>query len=48
MGQEIKAKIEKLEPALNAVEAELKEWFLKIPNLAKDDVKFGENDTQMT
>src|ERR1035437_2193253 len=45
-GQEIKAKIEKLEPALNAVEAELKEWLLKIPNLAKDDVKFGENDTQ--
>lgn len=45
-GQEIKAKIEKLEPALNAIEAELKEWFLKIPNLAKDDVKFGENDTQ--
>jgi seryl-tRNA synthetase len=45
-GQEIKAKIEKLEPALNAVEAELKEWFLKIPNLAKDDVKLGENDTQ--
>ena len=45
-GQEIKAKIEKLEPAFNAVEAELKEWFLKIPNLAKDDVKFGENDTQ--
>jgi seryl-tRNA synthetase len=45
-GQEIKAKIEKLEPALNAVEEELKEWLLKIPNLAKDDVKFGENDTQ--
>jgi seryl-tRNA synthetase len=45
-GQEIKEKIEKLEPALNAVEEELKEWLLKIPNLAKDDVKFGENDTQ--
>jgi seryl-tRNA synthetase len=45
-GQEIKEKIEKLEPALKAVEEELREWLLKIPNLAKDDVKFGENDTQ--
>jgi seryl-tRNA synthetase len=45
-GQEIKARIEKLEPALNAVEEELKEWLLRVPNLAKDDVEFGENDTQ--
>jgi seryl-tRNA synthetase len=45
-GQEIKLKIEKIEPALKAVEEELKEWLLKIPNVAKDDVKFGENDTQ--
>jgi len=44
-GQKIKEKLEKLEPALNAVGEELKEWLLKIPNLAKDDVKFGENDT---
>ena len=45
-GQEIKEKIEKLEPAFKAVEEELKEWLLKVPNLAKDDVEFGENDTQ--
>jgi seryl-tRNA synthetase len=45
-GQEIKEKIEKLEPSLKAVEEELNEWLLKIPNPAKDDVKIGENDTQ--
>jgi seryl-tRNA synthetase len=45
-GQEVKEKIEKLEPALKALEEELKEWLFRIPNLAKEDVKFGENDTQ--
>src|ERR1035437_1891902 len=45
-GQDLKEKLEKLEPALKALEVELREWLLKIPNPAKDDVKFGENDTQ--
>jgi seryl-tRNA synthetase len=45
-GQDLKEKLEKLDPTLKAVEEELKELLLKIPNLAKDDVKFGENDTQ--
>jgi len=44
-GQEIKEKIEKLEPALKALEEELKEWLLKVPNLAADDVPVGKDET---
>src|ERR1035437_5441202 len=44
-GQEIKEKIEKLEPALKAVEEELKEWLLKIPNPAADDVPIGRDES---
>src|ERR1035437_1456239 len=42
-GQEIKTKIEKLEPALKAVEEELKEWLFKVPNPAADDVPIGKD-----
>lgn len=45
-GQDIKEKIEKLDAALSAVSEELNTWLFKIPNPAKDDVKFGKDDTE--
>lgn len=45
-GQELKTKLEQKEHALNAVEEELHDWLLKIPNPAKDDVKVGKDDTE--
>lgn len=44
-GQEIKEKIEKLEPALKAVEEELREWLLRVPNPAADDVPIGKDES---
>lgn len=44
-GKEIKVKLEKHENALNAIREELNRYLLQIPNPAKDDVKFGKNDT---
>jgi seryl-tRNA synthetase len=40
-GQEVKEKIEKLDPALKALEEELREWLFKVPNIAADDVPIG-------
>lgn len=45
-GKEIKEKLDKLEPELTAVEQELKENLLQIPNLPKDDVKVGKDDSE--
>jgi seryl-tRNA synthetase len=45
-GKILKEKLEKEEHALKAVLEELKIELLKIPNLPKDDVKVGKNDTQ--
>lgn len=44
-GRKLKDKLEKQEYALRAVEDELNEWLLKIPNPAKPDVKIGRNET---
>jgi len=43
-GQEIKNKLDQKEHALSAVEEELKNLLLKIPNPAKKDVKFGKDE----
>ncbi len=45
-GREIKVKLEKHEHDLNAIREELTKYLLQIPNPAKDDVKFGKNDTE--
>jgi seryl-tRNA synthetase len=45
-GKEIKLKLDKEESALNAVTEELKLRLSEIPNPAKDDVKFGKDDTE--
>jgi seryl-tRNA synthetase len=45
-GKAIKERLEKEEHALAAIKEEYQNVLLTIPNLAKDDVKFGENDTQ--
>lgn len=45
-GKELKGKLEKEENALKAVWGELKEKLYQVPNLAKSDVKVGENDTE--
>ncbi|MCY7361068.1 MAG: serine--tRNA ligase, partial [Ignavibacteria bacterium] len=45
-GKRLKIELDREENALKAVEEELNEWLLKIPNPAKDDVKFGKNDTE--
>ncbi|KKR76581.1 MAG: Serine-tRNA ligase [Candidatus Levybacteria bacterium GW2011_GWA2_40_8] len=44
-GKKLKVQLEKEENALNAVGEELKEWLLKIPNLSKDDVKVGKDES---
>jgi seryl-tRNA synthetase len=45
-GKDLKEKLEKEEHALKAVEEELNEWLLKIPNLPKDDVKDGKDESE--
>jgi seryl-tRNA synthetase len=45
-GKKIKVELEQKENTLSTLELELKEWLLKIPNPAKDDVKIGKNDTE--
>lgn len=44
-GKRIKTELEVDENALKAVEQELNEWLLKIPNPAKPDVKIGKDET---
>ncbi len=45
-GKKIKGELEGKESALNALEQELRELLLKIPNPSKPDVKIGKNDTE--
>ncbi len=45
-GKKIKEALEIKQHALQAVDAELQEWLMKIPNPAKPDVKVGKNDTE--
>lgn len=45
-GRRIKNELDQKENALSAVDDELNEWLLKIPNPAKSDVKVGKNDTE--
>jgi seryl-tRNA synthetase len=45
-GQGIKERLDKEEHVLSAIEEEYRNALLTIPNLAKDDVRIGENDTQ--
>ncbi|MEK7551608.1 MAG: serine--tRNA ligase [Patescibacteria group bacterium] len=45
-GKEVKVKLEKHENDLNAIKEELNKYLLQLPNPAKDDVKFGKNDTE--
>ncbi|MFH1832611.1 MAG: serine--tRNA ligase [Candidatus Levyibacteriota bacterium] len=45
-GKELKDKLEKEENALKAVEEELKEWMLKIPNLPLSSVPVGKNEKE--
>lgn len=45
-GKRLKENLEKEEAALVAVEEELNQWLLKIPNPSKDDVKVGKDDKE--
>lgn len=45
-GKSLKDKLEKEEHALKAVEEELQEWLLKVPNMAKSDVRVGKDETE--
>lgn len=45
-GKKIKDRLEKEEHALKAVEEELQEWLLKVPNPAKSDVRVGKDETE--
>jgi seryl-tRNA synthetase len=45
-GKEIKERLEKEEHILNSIKEEYKKALLKIPNLAKKDVRVGENDSK--
>lgn len=45
-GKALKEKLEKEEKALRAVEEEFNEWLLKIPNIPKDDVKVGKDESE--
>lgn len=45
-GKELKEKLEKEEHALKAVEAELEQWLYKIPNIPKEDVKVGIDESE--
>lgn len=44
-GKEIREKVEKEERALSAVEEELKEWLLKVPNVPASDVPIGKDES---
>ena len=44
-GKTLKDKLEKEEHALSAVQQELHEWLLKIPNIPADDVPVGKDET---
>ena len=44
-GKILKEKLEKEEHALSAVQEELREWLLKIPNIPADDVPVGKDET---
>src|SRR4030042_172474 len=43
-GKRLKIELEREENAQKAVEEELKQWLLKVPNPAKDDLKVGKNE----
>lgn len=45
-GKELKVHVEKQEYALRAVEDELHEWLLKVPNIPLDDVPIGKDETE--
>jgi len=45
-GKELKQSLETKEHALAAVEEELNNWLVKLPNPAKEDVKVGKNDSE--
>lgn len=45
-GKEIKVQLEKEEYALRAVEDELHEWLLKVPNIPLNDVPIGKDETE--
>lgn len=45
-GKKLKEKLEKEEKALRAVEEELEEWLYKIPNIPKNDVKVGKDESE--
>jgi len=44
-GKMLKEKLEKEEHALTAVQQELRDWLLKIPNIPADDVPVGKDET---
>jgi len=46
LGKKIKNELEAKENALKAVEEELNDWLLKIPNPAKTDVKVGKDEKE--
>ena len=45
-GKKLKIELEREENALKAVEEELRQWLLKVPNPAKDDIKVGKDDSE--
>lgn len=45
VGKKLKIELEKEENALKAVEEELRQWLLKVPNPAADDVPIGSDET---
>lgn len=45
-GKKLKDQLEKSEHALSAVGEELKDWLYKIPNLPKDDVRVGKDESE--
>ena len=45
-GREIKKKLEKEDHAFSAVEEELQNWLYKIPNLPREDVKIGKDESE--
>lgn len=45
-GKRVKVQLEKEEHALRAVEEELTNWLFKIPNIPKEDVKIGKDESE--
>lgn len=45
-GKRLKDKLEKEEYAFKAVKEELQEWLLKVPNMAKSDVRIGKDEAE--